>query len=436
MFEQSLYNQPEPEQQPPQEGDLFRDYEVGRWNFSKRIYQIFAIAAIFNILGIAFLAQTNVLTARGCDSPFVGRVCQVLDTVYIGALLFGTERDYVDVAYERTELADADITFIDVSTPLFEYPANYFQPPAVDPYATQMDPMAGFSPYPPGFTPNPTVGNDILNTKPILPKPNPVQDDGPDSLFGRVVDDSPKTTPGMARKRKFGKGKVSDETVAQATPTPTPDPTPEAAKPDPVTGDVYNSRPLSDLRVLVKETIAKSGLNLQSDFTFNAKAKLTKEGKIDPKTFKYGEVKGDEKLIKIIKESIGAFSDSGRLQVLRDLSGKDLNFSLTQDDLFVSTVIQTEVENESMARAIRGSLKLLIDLAISSKENSANPDENDKDDLALLKGATIEQDGKNLVIKFVIPKDMAHKMIQRKLDEVPKPNGTAKVSPNNNSASR
>lgn len=441
MFEQSLYNQPEPEQQKPQEGDLFRNYEVGRWNYSKRIYQIFAIAAVFNILGIVFLAQTNVLTARGCDSPFVGRVCQVLDTVYIGALLFGTEREYVDVAYERTELADADITFIDVSTPLFEYPANYFQPPAIDPYAAQLDPMSDFSAYPPGFTPNPTVGNDIMNTKPILPKPNPVQDDGPDSLFGTVAD-PPKTTPGMARKRKFGKGKVPDETVAQATATPTPEleETPKVTTTDPATGYELNKKPFKDLGNYVNDLLAKKQVSLDAPFDLRAKGKLQKDGKLDAKTFKFEQVAtSDAKMAEVVKESIEAINDSGYLQYLELLSGKDFQLEVKQDDTTVNAIVQSELENDSRARSIASALNLMKGYAINRKKG-VNADQNDKDDLMLLDGAKIEAIGKRVVITFNVPKALAQGLIQRKLQEqaaeLKKENGTAVITPNNNTAKK
>ena len=48
---------------------------------------------------------------------------------YVGTVLFGTEREYADVTYEKTELGDADITYIDVSgdTPPLTYPEGYFQ---------------------------------------------------------------------------------------------------------------------------------------------------------------------------------------------------------------------------------------------------------------------------------------------------------------------
>ena len=73
MFEHSLY-EPERVATPLQEGDLFYDYEIKNWEFSPRIYKILAASAVFNILALLVFAQTNILQARACDSPWVGRV--------------------------------------------------------------------------------------------------------------------------------------------------------------------------------------------------------------------------------------------------------------------------------------------------------------------------------------------------------------------------
>ncbi|MCV4732239.1 hypothetical protein OFB80_30570, partial [Escherichia coli] len=82
--------------EPLHEGDLFYNYEIRGWEPSRRIYSIIGVSIILNLLFIAVIGQTNVLTARGCDSPFVGRVCQVLDMAYVGSVLFGTDREYID----------------------------------------------------------------------------------------------------------------------------------------------------------------------------------------------------------------------------------------------------------------------------------------------------------------------------------------------------
>ena len=129
MFEQHLFSEDAAEPARPEPGDLLYNYELKTWDLNPRIYKILAVSAIANILALVVIAQTNMLTMRGCDSPFVGRVCQVLDTVYVGKVLLGTEREYIDAEYDRIDLGDADITMIDVSNmeaPL-SYPEGYFQ---------------------------------------------------------------------------------------------------------------------------------------------------------------------------------------------------------------------------------------------------------------------------------------------------------------------
>src|SRR5207249_4310863 len=99
-----------------QEGDLFNNYEIKGWLSAPGLSKIVGFSAVVNIVAILVVAQTSLLTMKGCDSPLVGSVCQVLDTVYVGSLLFGTDREYVDAAYDRTELEpDDDITYIDAS---------------------------------------------------------------------------------------------------------------------------------------------------------------------------------------------------------------------------------------------------------------------------------------------------------------------------------
>ena len=105
MFEQELYNEPAPARS--QEGDLFHNYEIRNWDIGPRIYKILAASAILNIAALAFIAQTDVLTRKGCDSPWAGRVCQVLDMAYVGTILFGTESDFVDQEYDKIDLVDA-----------------------------------------------------------------------------------------------------------------------------------------------------------------------------------------------------------------------------------------------------------------------------------------------------------------------------------------
>ncbi len=454
MFDQELYKS-EVTQAESQNGDLFHNYEIKNWNYSSALYKILAVSAVLNLAVIAFIGQTNLLTLRGCDSPFVGRVCQVLDMAYVGTVLFGTEREYVDMAYEKTDLGDAEITYIDVSgeTPPLSYPEGYFQIANPVQYAMLQqqltNPTNTIGTTIPGFpmSSSSTSESDLLKLRPQPPAPNPnaFQDNGSPSLF-KVDGNSPNA---VTRKRGRG-GRITAaptenpqkdvmDPVADAKVDPTPTPSVNTTT-DPITGDEINSRPFSDLGKLVSDTVDKNEVNLQSEFVLNAKGKLTKEGKLDQKTFRYTKTEStDKKLIELVQEAIEAFSDSGRLKVLEKLSGKDLDLSVQQDGVNITAVVKSELESENRARSMQSSLGILLAAAKQLKSGSdASP--NDKDDLVLLEGAKIENDGKNLIIRFIVPKEIIHQMIQRKLAqqklENKKPSGNAVITPNNNSAKK
>ena len=449
MFEQELYNQ-EVSELRTEPGDLLHNYEIKNWNFSPRLYKILGLSAFLNILALFVIGSSGLLTARGCDSPFVGRVCQVLDTVYVGALIFGTDREYVDAPYEKTDLGDAEVTFIDVTgveAPL-TYPEGYFA--LANPEQQLMnptDPNSGF--LAPGIPSNPTIGGSgLINTPPVAPQinPNPVVGELP---TGSPLDPSDNPTLPGRRKGKFGKGGVDDkkDDVAKVEPEPEPtvDPTQPLAEKD------INRRPFVDLAGAVNAMLANKEINLESEFSVAAKGKLTKEGKLDKKTFKFTRAaSSDPKMVAVVKQSIEAFNDSGMLQYLEQLSGKDLNLAITQDKENISAEVRSEVERETRAKGLATALMIGRDYAIGKKEEKiallqaendpekAQDLQNALDELELLKKTEIVAEGKQLVVKFASPKGVMHSLIQRKLEaqakEIKKEGGTGPAGPNNNTA--
>lgn len=447
MFEQELYNQETPAA-PTQEGDLFHKYEIKPWEFSPRIYKIIGVAALANLLFFTGVAQTNVMTMRGCESPFVGRVCQVLDMAYVGTVLFGTEREYVDVAYEKTDLGDAEITFIsmDRNEPMFEYPPGYFQPEPEQP----IDPLTGFSTsgteYAPGIHSNPTLGNNIPPQR--LPKYNREATTGEAEGWGTPAGNNPTIT--RDKNGKLGNGKTGNANSENndTAETPKVDPT------DPVGGVEVNKRPYTDLGKVVIGLLENDAIKLGDEFQIRGKGKLTKEGRLDPKTFRYTETKvSNPEMLAVLKRSFEAISESGHLKYLELLSGKDLEIDLRQDQATLSAIIQSELESDTRARSITSGLSSVLSLAVYKKteavalmEKENDPTKvtellDDKDDLELLRNVSITSDGKKIVIKFLVPQPTAQKMIERKLDDLKKekaaeqkPNGNAGIRPGNNTA--
>jgi len=190
-----------------QEKEIFKHYEIKNWNYSPRLYKILGAAAIFNLLTLFVMGQTDMLTTRGCDSPMVSRVCQVIDTIYIGSVLLGEDSEFVSKDYENNELADADITYIDVTgeTPPLKYPEGYFALANPDEFAAmQNTDFLMTNPTIPGIPTNPTIQNstDLMSMPQVVPTPNDNAIKGtiPDSPFSFSTNPIGRTPP-MKRVR-------------------------------------------------------------------------------------------------------------------------------------------------------------------------------------------------------------------------------------------
>jgi hypothetical protein len=113
---------------------------------------------------------------------------------------------------------------------------------------------------------------------------------------------------------------------------------------DPLTDVEINKRPLVDLGNSINELRAKTPVNLESEFVVMGKGKL-KDGKFDPKTFKYGTTAGkDEAVVNIVKDSIEAINEAGYLNYIKDLIGKELSFTLQQDLQNIQATFQSDLD--------------------------------------------------------------------------------------------
>ena len=465
MFEQESYDKATV-QAPPQEAELFKKYEIKSWELSPAVYKILAASAVLHIAVITFMAQTNILTMRGCDSPWVGSVCQVVDMAYVGAMLYGTDREFVDEAYENIDLGEAEITYIDVTgeTPPISYPEGYFQIANPVQYAMlqQMaqnpDNMAGFpGAYQPRYTPSiPNNDADLLKIRPNPPTadPNAFKDDS-SPLF--KVEDSPSTARVNRGKGRGGKIRPDsntntqqpDETDVADTNTKT-EPLPTADPTVPVSTDKFNRKPFMDLADVLLKRQLNDQLNLSAPFMVKARGKLNKDGQLEKKSFGYIEAQGDPQMIKDVQAGIEAFNDSGFLRVLSLLSGQTLELTLQQDEKSLSATVQSQVTSDTRANTLASLLSSMVKAEIARKEQGiaaleklndptkTSELQNDRDDLELLKNVKVEPVKNNLVMTFGVPKQVVQGMIQRKLSEQAakskQPNGLAPTTPENNTA--
>ncbi len=436
MFEQSFYQQ-QPIPTPMEGGELFKHYELKSWERSSRLYKILGISAIGNILALLIVAQTSLLTMKGCDSPLVGRVCSVLDVVYVSSMLFGTDREYVDAAYDDTRIADSEITFVDVTgvAPPLSYPEGYFQLANPEQFQASMEPLnnLGFNNLPDidvgGGSPFPPSGN-LLDTPPVLPRSNPNAVSGDLPSFDNGSTSSykpprPRTTPRV--KNPSGLPDIDENDVAEVKPSPTPtlQPLPSPMTSDAIKAVDINKKPLVDFADDVAAKWETKEVDLNQPFTVVLNGVLAPDGSLDLKASKFdvAKQKGDQKMIDVGKAALEALGKSGYLTYLKNLNVDKFSATLIQDDEQITVVITSGQKTPEAAKTVASGLGLAISVG---KQVTEDP----SDERTLLNSAKVTAEGKNFVMNFAIPKPIAQEMINRKLKESsakkasqPKPSG-------------
>ncbi len=492
MFEQEVLKNQENEpvntapaavNQSAPAADLFRQYEIKNWSFTPRVYKILAASALVNLLILFIAAQPQMLTQKGCDSPFVSSVCQVLDTVYVGTRLMAGDNEFAVKEYEKTTIDDAEITYVDVSGANIEplsYPEGYFALANPEEFAMRQQQemmaqnMPGISSSYPGFEMPPTGsiptvpsngGMNLGMDKPVLPpkNPNAIQGNIPSSPYGNVSKVPTYHFPNSKIPRPVG-GRIKpvpnvmpndspkklpefpgDKVVAtnnNPIKKPTPSPTPEVKQPDlntnPITEAEINKKPLQDFGDTVLDKVTAKTIDLNKSFLVSMQGVITKDGKLDTKKSRFIKQDGDPEMINLAKSAVEAIGDSGLLLYLQRLDVEKVNFTLVQDDKQIYAIITSDQPNDSRAKTISTGLNLAMSLGKNnlSDKIKASSSPADIDTLALLNAAKVEAQGKSFVLKFNLDKPVAQELINRQLQKAqakrqqsPQPNGNIAAKP-------
>lgn len=464
MFEQESYDNATKQAVSLPDGGLFSHYEIRNWEFSPLIYKILAASVVLHVAVIAVIAKTDVLSMRGCDSPWVGRVCQVVDMTYLGALLYGTEREYADVAYDRTELGpDDDITYIVVSDDKLEYPEGYFHLANPEQFVENVS-SGDLALNQPGFPSLPPVApvtrndSDLLKIRPNPPEENPnaFKDDS-SSLF-KVDDGAASGTPVMPRNARTRKGRApfnGDNKVPDPASTANANTGPKVQPADPATPDAeganadqngvfINKRPLKDRAAETLAQIDAQKVKLDNPFKviIVGTLGLAKDGKTvvlkDPKPMPVDPgIPNDPAMVKLAQDWILAVGDAGWLGYLEKLdpkkkpNSKKVIITVEQNDTQFTASVQSELGSPNEANTMATALRNFITLgSLGAKD----------DDLEFLKAASTSSDGNNLVLNLKFDKPVVQQMIQRKLAESKtapaEPSSTAVNKPANRASSK
>jgi hypothetical protein len=449
------------------EPELFETYyEINKPHTSPTFWKIVGAAVAVHLVVFGTLSQVNLLQTKACDSPYVGKVCEVLDAAYVGSVFLGTERTSVDSPYEKTELEDADITFVDVSNlePKFKYPEGFFEPTvseddnliaAVDPNGNPIaNPMTispvGIPGFPNVTTPNnptmpkqnfPNVGsfgkiknragkNGGFGGNAVLPPANPGSKIDPT----KVPDDPISSVNPTTDKNRNKDLKVistsptpKSETLSNKSPDKLPDlgggkkpkvdKTPNTQTSDAVSDVKIFKQALTDLAGNVLAKLSAKEVDLTQPFNVQMNGTLTSEGKFDgtkdPKTnqlkSQFVKWEGDEKTVEVVKQAIEALGNSGWLGYLRNLGVEKVSFTLIQDNENLRAIIVSDQKDENIAKKISSGFNGLMKLAFLKNLGD--------DEKLLLKSAKVTPEGKSFVLNVIIPKDTAQALIQKKLQE-------------------
>jgi hypothetical protein len=420
-----------------EEKELFEDYEIKNWEFSPRLFKVFGAGTLVAFLTVFAFGQFNLMQSKACDNAVVGTFCQVLDAAYIATTFAQEDGEWASRDYNKETIQDADVTFVDVSAvePPLQYPEGYFALANPEQYSQMPNPTGDVmgQPFPtnPTFptttfpSTNPSNGADMLNKPAELPKQNndPIKGNVPDGLFS-VGDDNPAPTPRPNKTPKppnttIGTKQPNKDVVAKSNTNSNSDtsatPEPSATPVDPLGAvsqfnEKFNKKPLQDFAddVIVK-TDGTNKIDLTKPFMVEMQGVLDKEGKLDTKKSRFIDDDGDPNMVVVAKSAIEAVNNSGLFSYLRDQGVEKVSFVLIQNDKELTAVIKGNLPNEEKARTVSSGISALLSVA-----KLTNRDEDLK---TLMNAAKFTTEKKDFVMNFVLPKEDAHKLIDKKLQE-------------------
>jgi hypothetical protein len=431
-----------------EEKELFEDYELKGWQLTPRLYKILGASVLAHLLFFGISAQFNLLSAKACDSPYVSKVCQVLDATYLATIFLGEDTSFVNRDYEKTEIADADITFIDVSqaAPPFQYPEGYFAVanPEMAMNQQMMSEYGDFSSTSPSEldlnapqvlpTPNNDVANQPLpdspfsfgnDTKPAppvkqsrVPAYRPPRARTPVARQTKPKNESPSALPKLDGEETADNANANQTVAGNKTENANKPPV-EIAEED---KDKFNQRPLKEWGARYGDQILSKDININAPFTIEVIAGLAEDGKLVKPVMKSAP-NSDPKMTELAKEAIAAFGDSHLLRPLYAVGARNIKITFTQNADNLQAIIQTEAPNELRANVLSSALNAYI---------KSNKPKEGSDEAVLMSKAQFTTQGKVFIINFLISNEEKNQMIEKNLknlkqeqEKVGQPNGLA-----------
>jgi len=320
----------------------------------------------------------------------------VREAFNIAALFSNTS--FVDRPYEKTEIG-GDVEIVQLAK--FHYPEGYF---AMD---------AGILPQP---SPTPTPLPWAVNIGPPQVSPEIAE-----------ASPSPSNSPAASPSATQTGSPTTENKVAENSPSPSPDQT-EAEKEKaqvekaqeqlektaaangvdlPVDNEI-NRQPLKDLAKYANDLKKDGKLNLDQKFEVVVEAELDENATLQKPTFV--QKAGDPALVDLAGKMIAALNDSKILILLKALNdGKPTKvvFIVRQDETELAARIESDVSSEVSAKQKAGVFNLM--LAAGEKARTG------KDEAILMRNTSASADGKKVIFKFSMPRQVVGDMIKKQI---------------------
>ena len=338
----------------------------------------------------------------------------VRDAFNLASLISNTK--FVDKPYERTEIAD-EVQMVELASNKFHYPEGYFAPEG---QASVLTP-------PPSVVP-PFVAR--VSPPAVQPELAPSPSPSPSPAASPIATPSP--FPVIPRShRPFGSRSPSP-VIAQANNTPTPNPSPTqtpARTADQGQTDLdkaaaennlnlpkekeINKQAMKDFAIYALDLKNQGKLDLNKPFEIVIEAELDQDGKL--KDAKFTKKAGDPNLTDLFGHMVAALNDSGFLVYLKpvdkDNPGSRVVFTIKQGENEVLATVESEASSERSAYLLALGFNQILSAGADSRKG--------KDEEALLRSTSAEQNGKKIVFNFTMPRQAVVDLIKKQLADKP-----------------
>lgn len=315
---------------------------------------------------------------------------------------------FVDKDYNRTEIAD-DVQMVELSSEKFRYPEGYFAPEG---QTTTLTPPPPFMPQYNAQAPPPVVQPELA------PSPAPT----PSPIVMPVL--TPMPAPVLPRSRRRVPTRSPSQTVAQASPSPSPTQSPAMTADEAQTEldksvaknnleipkeNEINKKAMKDFAAYANDLKNQGKLDLGKPFEIVIEAELGQDGKL--KNAKFTKKEGDANLVDLFGRMVSALNDSGFLIYLKpidkDNPGSKVVFTIKQGETEVLATVESEASSVDSARLLAKGFNAALALGAQSRAG--------KDEEALLRNTSAEQNGKKIVFNFTMPRQAVVDLIKKQL---------------------